>query len=77
MTTELSWLSRILHEMNVSSVTPTPVKCDSQTTIYIALNPMFHERTKYVELDCHFIRERLQDGRVDFSTICSYSIATG
>ena len=57
VTTELAWLSRLLHELSIPNVTPIPVKCDSQAAIYIAKNLVFHERTKHVEIDCHFVRE--------------------
>ena len=31
--------------------------CDNQTTIYIDSNPVFHERTKHIELECYFARD--------------------
>jgi hypothetical protein len=64
VTAELAWLTRLLHELSVPSVTPVPVKCDSQATIYIAKDPVYPVRTKYTELYCHFVREKLQDGLI-------------
>jgi len=61
---ELAWLSRLFHELGVVDLTPIPVKCDNQAAIYIARNPVFHERTKHIELDCHFVREKLLAGLI-------------
>ncbi|WMV44633.1 hypothetical protein MTR67_038018 [Solanum verrucosum] len=61
---ELIWLRRILTELNVPCDTPTLVYCDSQAAVHIARNPVFHERTKHIEVDCHFVRNSLQDGSI-------------
>lgn len=61
---ELTWLSKLLHELIVEEITPILVKCDSQIAIYIARNTMFHEITKHIELDCHFVREKLLAGLI-------------
>lgn len=53
---ELAWLNRLLVELEVEDLIPIPLKCDNQAAIYIANNPVFHERTKHIDLDCHFIR---------------------
>jgi len=69
LTAELSWLSRLLHELTITSVTPIPVKCDNLAAIYIAKNPVFHERTKHIELDCHFVRLKLMEGLIHLSFV--------
>lgn len=57
ITAELTWLTRLLHDLSVLPNLPVPLFSDSKATIYIARNPVFHERTKHVELNCHFIRQ--------------------
>lgn len=67
VTAELSWLTRLCFELQVPSILPVPVKCDNLAAIYIAKNPVFHERTKHIELDCHFVREKLLEGLISLS----------
>ena len=66
---ELSWLSRLLNELTITSITPIPIRCDNQAAVYIAKNPVFHERTKHIELDCHFVREKLMTGLISLQHI--------
>nr|XP_016449164.1 PREDICTED: uncharacterized mitochondrial protein AtMg00810-like [Nicotiana tabacum] len=62
--TELSWLSRLLVDLDVSSSSPISVFCDNMAAIHIAKNPVFHERTKHIEVDYHFIRTTLAEGLI-------------
>jgi len=67
VTVEFSWLTRLLSKLQVPSFIPVPVKSDSQAAIYIAKNPVFHERTKHIELGCHFVREKLHEDLISLA----------
>ncbi|CAM8915020.1 unnamed protein product [Rhodiola kirilowii] len=56
---ELIWLARLLAYMGLTIDTPIPLHCDNKAAIHIAHNPVFHERTKHVEIDCHLIRAQV------------------
>ncbi|KAK2390516.1 putative mitochondrial protein [Trifolium repens] len=59
---ELQWLVYLLTDLNVQCAKPPVLYCDNQSALHIAANPVFHERTKHLEIDCHFVREKLQQG---------------
>jgi hypothetical protein len=46
-----------LGELNVPQFTPTPLHADNTSAIQIMANPLFHECTKHIEVDCHSILE--------------------
>ncbi|PNX96035.1 putative copia-type protein, partial [Trifolium pratense] len=58
-TCELIWILFLLKDLKVQCSKPPVIYCDSQSAIHIASNPVFHERTKHSEIDCHLVREKL------------------
>ncbi|CAJ2650750.1 unnamed protein product [Trifolium pratense] len=70
-TTEIVWLRWLLSDMGVPLSEPTPMYCDNKSAIQIAHNTVFHERTKHIEIDCHFTRHHLQHGTITLPFISS------
>ncbi|XP_019261850.1 PREDICTED: uncharacterized protein LOC109239723 [Nicotiana attenuata] len=60
--TEVTWLVGLLQESNNEIHHPVDLYCDSKAALQIAANPIFHERTKHIEIDCHFFREKIKNG---------------
>ena len=58
-TCELIWLKQFLQELRFGKDEQMTLVCDNQAALHIASNPIFHERIKHIELDCHFIREKI------------------
>jgi hypothetical protein len=61
-TRELQWLCFLLHDLQQSPSRLPVLYCDNQSALHISANPVFHERTKHLDIDCHLVREKLQAG---------------
>uniref|UniRef100_A0A2N9H4Z4 Reverse transcriptase Ty1/copia-type domain-containing protein n=1 Tax=Fagus sylvatica TaxID=28930 RepID=A0A2N9H4Z4_FAGSY len=70
-TSELLWLRWPLTDMGAPQTTSTPIHCDNRSAIHIAHNDVFHERTKHIEIDCHFIRHHLQESALHLLYVSS------
>ena len=70
-TSKLLWLRWLLKDLGVSTSSATPLYCDKQSAIHIAHNDVFHERTKHIEIDCHFIRYHLVHGALKLISVFS------
>ena len=68
-TAELIWLRWLLQDLGVDCSTATKLHCDNLSAIQIVHNDVFHERTKHIEIDCHFIRHHLLQGTLTLQSI--------
>jgi hypothetical protein len=68
---ELIWVKKLLKDIGIETRDPMKIFCDNQAVRHIALNPVFHERTKHIEVDCHFIREKVQSKEIETLSVKS------
>jgi hypothetical protein len=61
---ELTWLQHLLHDLGIKLERRPLILCDNQSAIHLAHNPVFHARTKHIEIDYHFIREKVTAGHL-------------
>jgi hypothetical protein len=61
---ETTWLRQLLQEMHLPLKRATVVFCDNVSAVYLSSNPVNHQRTKHIEIDLHFVRERVAVGAV-------------
>ncbi|XP_019098425.1 PREDICTED: uncharacterized protein LOC109131703 [Camelina sativa] len=61
---EMMWITTLLSDLRIKSPSVPILFSDSTAAIYIVTNPVFHERTKHIEVDCHTVREKLDKGLI-------------
>jgi hypothetical protein len=61
---EASWLRQLLAELYTPLSRSTLVYCDNVSAVYLSTNHVQHQRTKHVEIDLHFVRDRVAIGEV-------------
>ena len=70
-TCELIWLKHLLQKLRFRKDDQMKIICDNQVALHISSNLVFHERTKHIEVDCHFIRENIASGCMTISFVNS------
>ena len=66
---EIIWLKALLKDFMIKTDEPIRLFCDNQSAIYLTKNPILHERTKHIEVDCHFIRDKVTQGIINVKHI--------
>lgn len=62
ITSKIVWLNVLFGELNIELKRHVSMMCDKKEAIQIGVNPIFHECTKHIDIDCHFIREKIKAG---------------
>ena len=68
---EIVWLQTFVQDLGITTPMPMPMHCDNQEAIFIARNLTFHERTKHIEIDCHFIHDKVLMGVISTPHVSS------
>ncbi|GJT81636.1 RmlC-like cupins superfamily protein [Tanacetum coccineum] len=72
---EITWLISQLKDLSIFVTTPFRILCDNISTIALASNPVQHARTKHIELDCHFMRDKIKAGQIQVSYVLTMAQA--
>jgi hypothetical protein len=68
-TTEIIWVQSVLKKLGINQTPTVVLWCDNLCATYLSTNPTFHARMKHVEVNYHFIRERVAPGLLDIQFI--------
>jgi hypothetical protein len=61
---ECCWLRQLLQELHIQLPSATVVFYDNVIVVYMTANPVHHKRTKHIEIDIHFVREKVALGEI-------------
>lgn len=70
-TKEIKWIIPLIKYFGIKVDKPVPFFCDSKATVHIAANPVFYERTKHIERDCHSVSDAVKAGFIPIQHVRS------
>jgi hypothetical protein len=71
-TVEVIWVETLLKELGIKLQRAPCLWCDNMGATYLSANPIFHARTKHIEIDFHFVRERVAQKMLDIKFISTH-----
>ena len=69
--TEVLWIKKLITDIGFPPQLLSQLKCDNKAAISILENPVQHDRTKHVEVDRHFIKEKIEDSNIELPFVRS------
>lgn len=70
---EVMLFKQLIKELSIRNLSSTPIFCDNYwVALATSANLMHHDKIKHVENDCHFIRDRAEEGVITPSYISTY-----
>jgi histone deacetylase 1/2 len=70
-TAEVIWIESLLAKLGIQQDEPPMLWCDNLGATYLSANPVFHARAKYIEIDFHFVKERVTNKQLQVRFIPS------
>ena len=68
---EEMWLRKLLVGLFGQPMSPTIIHCDNQSSIKLSVNPVFHDRSKHIEIPYHYVRDMIDRNSVKLEYICT------
>jgi hypothetical protein len=76
-TVEITWIQTLMHEIQVPCPSTAKLWCDNIGAKYLYANSVFHARTKHIEVDYHFVQERVAKKLLDIDFVPSRDQVAG
>jgi len=70
-TSELEWIYSLMQDFFLILTLPITMFCDDKAAQHVAENPVFHERTKHLRIDCHYTQDKVIEGFLQTSHVSS------
>ena len=68
---EAIWLRKLLVGLFGLAMNPTIIHCDNQSSIKLSVNPIFHDRSKHIEIPYHYVRDMVDRNTGKLEYICT------